>query len=171
MRLKDRNVVIFVEKMYEDLEFWYPCLRLLEEGADVTVVAPEEGVYHGKHGVPARADQAVAAVLELKFDGLVIPGGYAPDHMRRSRDMVAMVERMCSEGKPVAAICHGPWMLASADVLQGRKVTSFHSIRDDLEHAGALWVDEEVVQDGNLITSREPKDLPAFCRRLIEALA
>jgi protease I len=138
----------------------------------VTLVGPEAGkTYGSKHGYPATTDRAAADVSAGEFDALVIPGGYAPDRMRRHPDMVQLVVDMVEADKPVAAICHGGWMLCSAGVLEGRRVTGFFAIKDDLINAGALWVDEEVVVDGNLITSRTPDDLPAFLRAIVESLA
>lgn len=170
MRLKERRIALFVADLYEDLEFWYPRIRMEEEGADVVVVGPEEKSYTGKHGLTAGAHHAIATVDPQDFDALIIPGGYAPDQMRRSEKMVEFVRSMHKVGKPIAAICHAGWMLASADILKGKRVTGFFSIRDDLENAGAQWVDEEVVEDGSLITSRNPGDLPAFCRTIIDAV-
>ncbi len=171
MKLKGKKIAIFVANLYEDMEFWYPHLRMKEEGAEVTVIGPQKGSFKGKHGVPAEADSAASDVKAADFDGLIIPGGYSPDHMRREPKMVQFVKEMADEGKPVAAICHAGWMLASADILHDRKVTSFFSIKDDLQHAGAQWVDQEVVNDRNIITSRNPNDLPAFCRTFIDAVA
>lgn len=170
MTLEGKRIALFVADLYEDLEFWYPYYRLKEEGAEVVVVGPKLQHYKGKHGLEAQADQAIFAVKSEEFHALVIPGGYSPDHMRRVPEMVSFVRHMYDEGKLVAAICHGPWMLASADVIRGKKVTSFHSIKDDLIHAGAEWSDQEVICDGNLVTSRSPHDLPAFCRAIITKL-
>jgi protease I len=170
MSLEGAKVALFVADLFEDLEFWYPRIRLMEEGADVTVIGPEAETYQGKHGLVATADEAISSVSASDFDALVIPGGYSPDHMRRHAAMVFFVKDMHEQGKVVAAICHGGWMLASAEILEGRKVTSFFSIKDDLVHAGATWVDQEVVEDKGIITSRNPGDLPAFCRTLIGAL-
>ncbi|HKB87445.1 MAG TPA: type 1 glutamine amidotransferase domain-containing protein [Ignavibacteriaceae bacterium] len=170
MKLRGRKIAIFVEKMYEDLEFWYPYLRMKEEGADICVVAPKVETYEGKHGLKAKADQSIIGVKTDEFNALIIPGGYSPDHMRRTPEMAEFVKKMNEEKKPIAAICHGPWMLASADIIKGKKVTSFFSIKDDLIHAGAEWIDQEVIKDGNIITSRNPNDLPAFCRKIIETL-
>jgi protease I len=168
MRLKNKKVMLFVEALYNDREFWYPYYRLKEEGAEVCVVGPEAGaLYNGKDGIPAKADKGMKDIKAQNFDGLVIPGGYAPDHMRRHQAMVKLVQDFHEAGKTVAAICHAGWMLASADIIRGRKVTAFFAIKDDLVHAGADFVDEEVVVDGNLVTSRTPDDLPAFMRAII----
>lgn len=172
MKLRGKKIAIFLEDLYEDLEFWYPDIRMKEEGAEIIVVAPEtDQTYTGKHGIPAKPDKAVADVKTNDFNALIIPGGYSPDKMRRHKDMVDFVKKMNDEGKIIAAICHGGWMLASADIISGRKLTSFFSIKDDMVHAGARWIDQEVVCDGNIITSRNPQDLPAFCREIIKVLS
>jgi protease I len=173
VRLKGKKIAIFVADLFEDLEFWYPKLRMIEEGAEVTVIGPNAQEYRGKHGLPARADAGIHDVKAIEFDALIIPGGYSPDHMRRVPEMVTFVQEIHKQRKPVAAICHGPWMLASADIVKGAKLTSFYSIKDDLLHAGAEWVDIKAVHDGeaNIITSRNPNDLPAFCTEIIEVLS
>ena len=127
-------------------------------------------VYKSKMGIPCTVDENAEAVSPSSFDGIIIPGGYAPDHMRRYPPMVNLVKDLFNAGKVVAAICHAGWMLASADILKGRTVTSFFAIKDDLVHAGAKWVDEQVVVDGKLITSRKPDDLPAFMRAVLAEL-
>lgn len=161
---------VLVENIYEDQELWYPVRRLQEAGAEVVLVGPKAGeTYKSKYGYPAKADRAAEDVSADDFDGVIIPGGYAPDHMRRHKAMVNLVREAVEGDKIVAAICHAGWMLASADVLKGRRVTSFFAIRDDMTNAGADWVDEEVVRDKNLITSRTPDDLPAFMRTVLEA--
>lgn len=170
LSLYGKRVAVLVADMYQELEFWYPYLRLKEEGATVVAVGPEARDYRSKLGYPALAELAAAQVRAADFDAVVIPGGYAPDHMRRSSALVSFVREMAHAGKPVAAICHGGWMLCSARVVAGKNVTSVSAIRDDLENAGATWVDEEVVRDGNLITSRVPSDLPAFARAILAAL-
>ena len=171
MRLTGRRVYLFLEDMYQEHEFWYPFFRLREEDAQVVVVAPEKGrEYKSKFGVPANSDASARTVGAQDCAGIVIPGGYSPDLMRRDPSMVQLVAEAFNRGKIVAAICHAPWVLASADILGGRRCTSFSSIRDDLIHAGADWIDEEVVVDGNLITARRPDDLPAFMRAVIGAI-
>jgi protease I len=171
MELQGKKVAILVEDMYNEFEFWYPYYRLKEAGAQVVVVGTGkvEG-YHSKVGLPAQENISAAKASAADFDGLVIPGGYAPDLMRRSEAMVNFVKDLNARGKVVAAICHAGWMIASAEIVNGRKLTSFFSIKDDLIHAGAHWVDEEVVVDGNLITSRTPNDLPVFMKAVISAL-
>jgi protease I len=171
MELEGKKVAILVEDMYNEFEFWYPYYRLLEAGAEVMVVGSGSAeVYKSKSGLPCTAATAADQISFADFDGLIIPGGYAPDHMRRYPAMVTLVKEAFEAGRVVAAICHAGWMLASADIVKGRRVTSFFAIRDDLIHAGADYVDQEVVVDGNLITSRKPDDLPAFMRAIIEAL-
>ncbi len=171
-RLEGKNVAILVEDIYEDPEFWFPFFRLKEAGATVTVVAPERGkTYTSKHGYPVESEKSAEEVKAEAFDAVIIPGGYAPDRMRRHAAMVSLVREAYHQNKVVAAICHAGWMLASADVVQGKNVTCFYSIKDDMVHAGANYKDAEVVVDGNLITSRKPDDLPAFCQALISALA
>jgi len=170
MRLKGKRVALLVADLYQELEFWYPYYRLREEGAEVVPVGPEAITYKSKLGYPAEAKLAAKDAKAEEFDAVVIPGGYAPDLMRRSPEMVRLVREAHARGKVVAAICHAGWLLASAGIVKGKRVTSFSSIKDDLVHAGAEWVDQEVVRDGNIITSRFPDDLPAFCRTIIEAL-
>jgi len=171
MSLKGKRVAILAENLYQELEVWYPLLRLKEEGAAVVVVGSGSAMtYTGKFGYPIDVDSSAAQVKAQDFDAIIIPGGYAPDIMRRYPDMVKLVRDAALAGKVVASICHGGWMLASAKVIQGKTVTSFFAIKDDLEHAGARFVDLEVAVDGNLITSRKPEDLPAFCRAIIAAL-
>ncbi len=171
MDLKGTRVAVLVEEIYEDLELWYPTLRLREAGAEVKIVGPKAGeVYKSKHGYPAKADLSMDDVNAADFDALVIPGGYAPDKMRRHPAMLHFVRTMHEAGKPIAFICHAGWVPISAGIVRGRTVTSVSAIKDDLVNAGARWVDQEVVVDGNLITSRTPPDLPAFCRELIKVL-
>lgn len=170
MTLENECLAVLVEDQYEDQELWYPVLRLREAGAAVVIVGPEAGkTYRSKHGYPVTSDKSASEVDASSFDGVVIPGGYAPDRMRRHESMVLLVRQMFEAGKVVAAICHGGWMLCSAGILVGKEATSFSAIKDDMINAGAKWVDHEVVQDRNLITSRTPDDLPAFMRTIVTA--
>jgi protease I len=165
------NVAILAENIYEDLELWYPYYRLLEAGIGVQVVAPNAGeIYESKHGYPVTSDLASKDARVDDFDGVIVPGGFAPDRMRRDPELRRFVAGMNAEGKVVAAICHAGWMLISARVLHGRTVTSVAAIRDDMENAGATWLDRAVVVDGDLITSRTPADLPEFMRAVLVAL-
>jgi protease I len=171
MRLKGKKVVLLVENNYEDLELWVPYYRLKEEGAEVTIVGTGSSqTYTSKHGYPVEVNKEAKEIDMSKYDGVVIPGGYAPDMMRRFPEMVKIVREAHQKGKVIAAICHAGWMLVSAGILKGKKVTGVSAIKDDLINAGANYVDEEVVRDGNLITSRKPGDLPAFCREILKAL-
>ena len=169
--LSGKTAAVLVEKFYEDLELWYPVMRLREAGFDVKIVGPKAGeTYASKHGYPAKSDVAAADVRAEDLDLVVIPGGYSPDHMRRTPAMVELVAKAAGLGKVVAAICHGPWMLCSARCIKDRNVTGFFAIRDDVENAGGVWKDAPVVRDGNLVTSRTPDDLPAFMQGIFAAL-
>lgn len=168
-RLTGKRVCILAENQFEDIELLYPLHRFREEGAQVVVIGPEKTRYTGKHGCTVDADLAAAEGATHEFDAVIVPGGYAPDHMRRNRDLLEIVRRADGAGHPVAAICHAAWVLISARVVQGRRMTCFWSIRDDVINAGGEYVDEPVVIDGHLITSRYPPDLGDFCRAIIEA--
>ncbi|MGC8658886.1 MAG: type 1 glutamine amidotransferase domain-containing protein [Desulfomonilaceae bacterium] len=172
MKLKGKKAGLLVEDIYNELEVWVPYYRLKEEGIKVTVIGSGTSrTYIGKYGIPIDVDKSAAEVKAEDFDVIIIPGGYAPDKMRIHPEMVKLVKDAVKIGKVVASICHGGWMLASADAVRNRRVTSYIAIKDDLKNAGALWEDSELVQDGNIITSRKPDDLPAFCRAIIEALS
>jgi protease I len=172
MQLKGKRVAILAENLYQEMELWVPYYRLKEEGAEVQVVGTGGAKsYTSKHGYPVNVDIQAEQVTAVEYDAVVIPGGFAPDLMRRSAAMVKLVREAFQQGKVVAAICHAGWMPVSAGILKGKRATSFFSIKDDLVNAGATWVDEEVVVDGNLITSRTPGDLPAFCREIVRALS
>ncbi|MCD6320310.1 MAG: type 1 glutamine amidotransferase [Candidatus Desulfofervidaceae bacterium] len=166
-----KKVAILVADLYQELEVWYPLLRLKEAGIEVVVVGPEKGkTYKGKYGYPITSDVSAKEVKIEKIDGVIIPGGYAPDILRRYQEIVSLVRVAYEQKKVVAAICHGGWVLASAKILSGKTVTGFYAIKDDLEHAGAKFVDAEVVVDGTLITSRKPEDLPMFVVEIIKVL-
>ena len=171
MSLKGKRIAILAENLYQEMELWVPYYRLKEVGATVKVIGTGSAKsYTSKHGYPVAVDAAADEVKAKDFDAVVIPGGYAPDLMRRSTAMVGLVREAFQQGKVVAAICHAGWMLCSAGILKGKTATCFHAIKDDMVNAGARYVDEEVVVDGNLITSRKPDDIPAFCREIVKAL-
>jgi len=170
VELKGKRVAVLVENLYQELEVWYPVLRMREAGAEVTTVGTGAPVYSSKLGYEVRADRSAEQVDPADFDAIVIPGGFAPDRMRLHKPMVDLVREMSRRGKIVAAICHGGWMLSSANIVRGKKVTGYIAIKDDLVNAGATYEDSEVVRDGHLITSRKPDDLPAFCRAILQAL-
>lgn len=165
------TVLLLAHHFYEDLELWYPHLRLQEAGFKTQIAALEKGeTYNGKHGYPCKSDLSFKEVQPNSFAGLVIPGGYAPDHLRRFPEALKIVQEMDAAKKPIAFICHAGWVLISAKILKGRHVTGFSAVRDDLENAGARYSDQAVVVDGNLISSRTPADLPEFCKALVKAL-
>jgi protease I len=171
MELQGKRAAILVEQQYQEMEVWYPVYRLREAGCKVTLVGPEAGAtYPSKLGYPAKSDKAAKDVSANDFDLLVIPGGFAPDFIRRTEAMIKLASAMAEQGKVVAAICHGPWVLCSTQALKGKKATCFFAIKDDVINAGARYVDEEVVRDGNIITSRKPDDLPAFLQAIIQAV-
>ena len=171
MDLQGKKIAIFVDNLYQEMELWVPLFRFQEAGASVVLAGAEAGAtYASKLGYPAKSDVSYEQLSVREFDGVVVPGGYAPDRMRRYPAANLFVHDMDAAGKLVAAICHGPWVLCSARMLEGRRVTSFFAIKDDVIHAGARWEDAEVVVDNNLVTSRTPEDLPAFCRACIQVL-
>lgn len=168
---KPVRVAILIEDFYQDLEVWYPLLRLREEGFEVVTVEPHgRKDYRGKFGYPIEVDKRIDQVRPEDFDAVMIPGGWAPDKLRLSKKVIDFVKALHDSGKVVASICHGGWVLISAGICKGKTVTSYIAIKDDLVNAGAKFVDKEVVTDGNLITSRNPDDLPAFCREIIAHL-
>jgi protease I len=172
VRLKGKKIVLLAENFYQELELWVPYYRLKEEGADVAIVGTGSSqTYTSKHGYPVEVNKEAGQIDMSDYDGVVIPGGYAPDLMRRYPEMVKIVREAYHQGKMVAAICHAGWMLVSAGILKGKRVTGVSAIRDDLVNAGATYVDAEMVRDGNLITSRKPDDLPAFCREIVNVLS
>jgi protease I len=169
MKLSGKTFAVLVEQDYQDQEVWYPTFRLREEGAEVLHVGTGSAKeYKGKYGYPLKVDVTADEIKAANLSGLVIPGGWAPDKLRTSSSVRNLVRDMFREKKPVACICHGGWVMASAEVVTGRKLTSYHAIKDDLVNAGAEWQDAEVVVDGNLVTSRKPDDLPAFMREYLK---
>lgn len=165
------KVAVLVEDQYQDLEVWYPILRFREAGLTVlTVGTGTSPSYKGKFGYPVAADTTADKVNASDLAALIVPGGWAPDFLRRSKAVIQLVRDCDARRKVIGSICHGGWLLCSAGVLKGRRVTSFSAIRDDMANAGATWVDEEVVVDGNLVTSRKPDDLPAFCKAILAKL-
>ncbi len=171
MELQGKRAAILVEQQYQEMEVWYPVYRLREAGCKVTLVGPEAGQsYPSKLGYPVKSDKAAKDVTANDFDLIVIPGGFAPDFMRRTEAMIRLVSDMAEQGKVVAAICHGPWVLCSTQALKGKKATCFFAIKDDVINAGANYVDAEVVRDGTLVTSRKPDDLPAFMQAIFQAV-
>ncbi len=166
-----KRILAFVDDIYEDLELLYPKIRLEEEGWDVVVAGPEAGrTYRGKNGYPCKADAAIADVASEDFDALLIPGGFAPDKLRRDPKVLSITREFDEHEKPIAFICHAGWICISADILRGKAATSTVGIRDDMRNAGAEWVDEALVVDGHLISSRTPKDLAVFAKALVEML-
>ena len=163
------RLLMFVDDIYEDLEVWYPKLRMSEAGAQVTVAGPEAGKkYSGKHGYPCVSDAAIRDMKSSDFDGVILPGGFSPDKLRRDAHLKELVREFATAGKLVAAICHGGWMAISAGVYRGVKVTGSPGIKDDLENAGAIWADASVIVDRHFISSRKPDDLPNFCEAMID---
>ncbi len=170
MSLNGKKVLFFAGPLYEDLELWYPKIRLEEEGAVTVVAGIGDKTYQGKRGYPVTVDTQVQEIHAQDFDALVIPGGFAPDQLRRFDKVLSITREIYQAGKPVAFICHAGWVPISAKIVKGKRATSVRAIKDDMENAGVLWEDRAVVVDGNLISSRTPADLPQFCRALIQAL-
>lgn len=170
MTLQGKRIAILVEDMYEDLELWYPYYRLQEAGAVVDLLGPKAAVYESKHGYPAKAEIAAEAADPARYDGVIVPGGYAPDRLRRYPAVLNLVRAVWDNGGLVAAICHAGWVPISAGVIEGRTATCVSAIKDDLVNAGATYVDQAVVVDGSLVTSRTPADLPVFLPAIIKVL-
>lgn len=166
------KILCFVDDVYEDLELWYPKLRLIEAGYEVVVAGPQAGArYKGKHGYPCESDAAIADQCAEDYAGLLVPGGFMPDKLRRDPHVLQLVRDFSASGKLVAAICHGGWIPISAGVYRGVRVTGSPGIKDDLVNAGALWEDAPVVVDRHFVSSRKPDDLPWFCQQMLQVLA
>ena len=171
MELAGKKIAIMLDEQYQEMEVWYPYYRFIEAGAAVDLIAPQaRREYRSKLGYPCCSTHAAGDVRGDAYDAVVVPGGWCPDFMRRSEAMMDFIRQCVSGGIITAAICHGGWMLCCTDVLRGRRATSFVAIKHDMINAGAHWVDEPCVVDGNVITARKPDDLPAFCRAIAEAL-
>ncbi len=167
-----KKIAILVADLYDDKELLYPQIRLQEAGYQIEFIGAEKGqAYRSKHGLPTVSDLAAKDANPDDYDALVIPGGFAPDYMRRSQAMIDFVKAIDTQKKPIASICHGPWMMISGCDIKGRNMTSFFSIKDDIVNAGAHYVDAAVVVDGHYITSRTPKDLPDLMQALLHALS
>jgi protease I len=170
--LAQKRVLMFVDDIYEDLELWYPKYRLQEAGACVTLAGPEANrKYTGKNGYPCRSDAAIADMDAADFHGVVCPGGFMPDKLRRDPKVLDLVRAFHAKGQLVAAVCHGGWIPISAGVYKGVKVTGSPGIKDDLINAGAIWLDAPVVVDRHFVSSRKPDDLPDFCEGILEVMA
>ncbi|MFB5661726.1 type 1 glutamine amidotransferase domain-containing protein [Alteribacillus sp. HJP-4] len=170
--LKEKKIIALVEDDFEDLELWVPVMRLREEGAEVVLAGKEKGgVYKGKYGVPAEAQTDFASIDPEQYDGILVPGGWAPDKLRRYEEVIHLTRHMNERKKIIGQICHAGWVLISADILEGINVTSTPGIKDDMTNAGAVWSNEEVVTDGHIISSRRPPDLPAYGRALVQAFS
>jgi protease I len=171
MRLTGKKVIALVDEEFEDLELWYPIYRVKEEGAEVHLVGEKKGKkYIGKYGVPAEAEYAFEEITASEYDGILVPGGWAPDKLRRYESVLNMVKELHEAKKPIGQICHAGWVLISANILQGVKVTSTPGIRDDMKNAGATWIDEPVVVDGHIISARRPPDLAPYGKAFVDAL-
>ena len=167
-----KKVLAFIDDVYEDLELWYPKLRLEEAGHQVVVAASvRDRVYKGKHGYPCVSDASIEEVEAIDFDAVLIPGGFAPDRLRRYSKVLECLREFDVKKKLIAFICHGGWVAISAKILKGRKATSTIAIKDDMENAGAIWTDQALVVDKNVISSRTPKDLPQFAKAMVDFLA
>jgi protease I len=165
-----KKVIALVSGDFEDLELWYPTLRLREAGVQVDLAAEKPGTYHGKYGVPCEVEKSFKDLSADDYDGILVPGGWAPDKLRRFPEVLDLVKKMDEQGKAIGEICHAGWVLASAEILEGRTVTSTPGIKDDLRHAGATWVDEPVVVDGNIVSGRRPPDLPQYAKAFLDVL-
>ncbi len=169
--MAEKKVALMVDEMYQVTEIWFPYYRLIEAGLEVDFVASEaKKQYHSKEGYPCVSDIAAKDVKAGDYDCMIVPGGFAPDFMRRNADVIKFANDMVNEDKVIAAICHGGWLLCSTKIFKGKKATCYMAIKDDISNAGAEYIDAECVVDGNLITSRKPDDLPAFCTAILKAL-
>lgn len=168
---KGCKVICLIHKEFEDLELWYPILRLREEGVNVQIAGENANTtYIGKYGVPAVSDLGFSDIDCDEYDGLLVPGGWAPDKLRRYPEVLELVRKMNENGKPIGQICHAGWVLISANIINGKRVTSTPGIKDDMINAGGIWMDQPVVVDGNIVSSRKPQDLPDYMKAYVELL-
>lgn len=171
-RLRGRKIAVFLEEGFEDLEFWVTVMRLREEGANVTIVGTAAGKeVRGKNALAAKSDVAAKDVSADDFDAVVVPGGWAPDKLRRYEEVTSLVSKAYDQGKVVGLICHAGLVGISAGIVTGHRATGSLGIKDDLVNAGATWVDEPAFRDGNIVWGRVVEDIPAFCRELVAAIA
>ncbi|AZB41610.1 type 1 glutamine amidotransferase [Bacillus sp. FJAT-42376] len=172
MRLENKKIIQLASSEFEDLELWYPVLRLKEEGATVHIAGEKQNeTYIGKYGVPVTTDIAFSDVKPEEYDGILVPGGWSPDKLRRYPEVLEMVRYMDQHEKPIGQICHAGWVLISAGILKGRNVTSTPGIKDDMTNAGAIWHDVAVITDGHIVSSRRPPDLPQYAKEFADLLA
>ena len=172
MRLQGKTIGYFVAPEVEDLEYWVPVMRLREEGAKVITIGLSKQTIRGKHGLEITPDVSINEAPRAEdLDALVIPGGWAPDKLRRNQGVLGLVRAVNAQGKIIGTICHGGWVPISAGILQGRKATGSTGIKDDITNAGGIWVNEAAFRDGNLVWGRVVEDIPAFCRELVAALS
>ncbi|GAC1692589.1 MAG: type 1 glutamine amidotransferase domain-containing protein [Ktedonobacteraceae bacterium] len=172
MRLQGKTIGFFVAQEVEDLEFWVPVMRLREEGAKVIVIGLTTETVHGKHGLAMTPDVSIAVAPHAnELDGLVIPGGWAPDKLRRNAGILQLVRDVHAQNKIIGTICHGGWVPISAGILKGRKATGSTGIKDDITNAGGIWVNEAAFREGNMVWGRVVEDIPDFCRELVGAFA
>jgi protease I len=171
MRLTGKTIGVFVAEGFEDLEFWVPVMRLREEGATALIIGSDMRTVTAKHCLTATPEVASGEVQSSRLDGIVVPGGWAPDKMRRDQHMLRLVRECHAAGKIVAFICHAGWVAASAGIVKGMRFTGSRGIKDDLENAGGVWADEPAFREGNVVWGRVVEDIPAFCRELVAALS
>ncbi|HEY5037940.1 MAG TPA: type 1 glutamine amidotransferase domain-containing protein [bacterium] len=172
MAVKTKKIALLVGKDFEDMEVMYPLYRLREAGYQVDIIGEDVAgtKYFGKNGYPVVSTLEISKAKSKDYAGLVAPGGWAPDKLRRNPKILKLVSDVDHQGGVIASICHGPWILISAGIMKGKKTTSTPALKDDLLNAGAKWVDEEVTVDGRLVTSRKPDDLPAFMREMLKLM-
>ncbi|OQA57247.1 DJ-1/PfpI/YhbO family deglycase/protease [Atribacter sp.] len=166
--MNNRRIMIFIENLYQELELWYPLLRLKEEGVETKLVGTgSSDLYSGRNGFPAKPEVTASSITSRDFDGIIIPGGFAPDYLRRYPAIINLVKETFQQGKLIGALCHGPSVLISADIIRGKRITGNRAIRDDIVNAGGEYVDFHTVVDGNILTAQGPNDLPVFMKEVI----